>query len=260
MVLSDLAKQLKPYIQRWIDGVGAAFVRLAGSSGGQTVYGGTAANEDLTLEGTSHATKTTSYIILQPTGGNVGIGTPVPQSPLDVRGQSYFRLDSNAASPNVFTILNLDNTASTLHGVGFTGYVAQTGQSTALPLGKVVMGKEIEWTTTGSTNDSFMAFETKINGTLTERARLSSDGNLGVNTTAPVGKIDARQTSTTAAIPAARLEQGDVSEGFIDYVGTSAASAAGPISTWTVATIAGYVRCEINGAAYWMPFYNNPTS
>jgi len=55
-----------------------------GISGGQTIYGGTAANDDLILEGTSHATKTTSYIILQPTSGNVGIGTTLPQAKLNV--------------------------------------------------------------------------------------------------------------------------------------------------------------------------------
>ena len=43
-----------------------------------TIYGSSAANGDLTLEGTSHATKTTSYVILQPTSGNVGIGTTAP--------------------------------------------------------------------------------------------------------------------------------------------------------------------------------------
>ena len=51
-----------------------------GISGGQTINGGTAANDDLTLEGTSHGTKTTSYVILQPTSGNVSIGTPTPAS------------------------------------------------------------------------------------------------------------------------------------------------------------------------------------
>lgn len=55
-----------------------------GISGGQTIYGGTAANDDLTLEGTSHATKTTSYVIIQPTSGNVGIHTTTPSTPLEV--------------------------------------------------------------------------------------------------------------------------------------------------------------------------------
>src|SRR3972149_1411013 len=39
------------------------------------VYGSSAADGDITIEGTSSATKTTSYVILQPTTGNVSIGT-----------------------------------------------------------------------------------------------------------------------------------------------------------------------------------------
>lgn len=63
-----------------------AYLLLAGRAGGQVAYGGTAANEDLTLEGTSHATKTTSYVILQPTAGNVGIRTATPAEALEVAG------------------------------------------------------------------------------------------------------------------------------------------------------------------------------
>lgn len=68
-----------------VDGYGeSAFVLLAGRAGGQTIYGGTGANDDITIEGTSHATKTSSYVILQPNGGNVGIGTTSPSALLHV--------------------------------------------------------------------------------------------------------------------------------------------------------------------------------
>lgn len=69
-----------------LDGLdSAAFAILAGQAGGQTLQGGTAANEDLTLEGTSNATKTTSYVILQPTAGNVGINTTAPTAILGIK-------------------------------------------------------------------------------------------------------------------------------------------------------------------------------
>jgi len=54
------------------------YALLAGRSGGQTLNGGTAANEDLILQGTSNATRTSSYVILQPTAGSVGVGTSTP--------------------------------------------------------------------------------------------------------------------------------------------------------------------------------------
>ena len=66
------------------------YARLNGRSGGQTLIGGTDANNDLTLEGTSNATRTTSYVVLQPNGGNVGIGTTSPYSKLFVAGGELF--------------------------------------------------------------------------------------------------------------------------------------------------------------------------
>ena len=53
-----------------------------------TIYGSSAENGDITIEGTSHATKTTSNIILQPNGGNVGIGTTSPGATLEINGSS----------------------------------------------------------------------------------------------------------------------------------------------------------------------------
>jgi hypothetical protein len=42
------------------------------------LYGGILANEDITIDGTLHGTKATSYVLMQPTGGFVGIGTTTP--------------------------------------------------------------------------------------------------------------------------------------------------------------------------------------
>lgn len=62
------------------------YALLAGRSGGQTLYGGTAANDDITIHGTSNGTRATSYVLLQPTAGNVGIGTSAPIAVLDIAG------------------------------------------------------------------------------------------------------------------------------------------------------------------------------
>lgn len=69
---------------------GSQFALLAGRSAGQLLNGGNAANEDLTLNGTSHATVTSSYVLLQSLGGSVGIGTVSPVSKFTVRGNSSF--------------------------------------------------------------------------------------------------------------------------------------------------------------------------
>lgn len=77
------------------------YALLAGRAGGTTIYGGTAANEDIAIHGTSNATRTTSYVLLQPTAGNVGIGTTAPASPLHVVGSSGAILTiKGAASQN----------------------------------------------------------------------------------------------------------------------------------------------------------------
>jgi hypothetical protein len=77
------------------------FALLLGRSGGQSLIGDTASNDDLTLEGTSDGTRTSSYIILQPTAGNVGIGSTAPTSLLEI--------SDTDASP-VLTITNKSDT------------------------------------------------------------------------------------------------------------------------------------------------------
>ena len=59
------------------------------------LYGSSAANGDITIEGTSSATKTSSSIILQPTGGNVGIGVASPS------GGTLCLPVGSAASPSI---------------------------------------------------------------------------------------------------------------------------------------------------------------
>src|SRR3972149_1244086 len=68
------------------------------------VYGSSAADGDITIEGTSSATKTTSYVILHPTSGNVGIGTTLPAAILhinnDFSAATYERLLQGRSSGN----------------------------------------------------------------------------------------------------------------------------------------------------------------
>lgn len=57
------------------------------------------------------------------------------------------------------------------------------------------------------------------------------------------------------------LIQGDDDEPFIKVNGTTAASAAKSLSTWTTgATLTGYVRIAVNSTDYWVPYYTAPTS
>ncbi len=85
VAVTDTATMLAHFVERADTATMLGkYLRLPGRSGSQVVYGGTAANEDLTLNGTSHATKTTSYVNIQPSGGFVGVGTSAPGCLLDV--------------------------------------------------------------------------------------------------------------------------------------------------------------------------------
>ncbi len=70
-----------------------------GVAGGQSVIGGTAASENLTVQSTSNVTR--GYVLINPNGGNVGIGTSTPGSALDVNGG--IRLGSAGSNNTVNT-------------------------------------------------------------------------------------------------------------------------------------------------------------
>ncbi len=72
---------------------------LAGQAGGQTLNGGTAANDNLTLDSTANSTK--GYVLLNPSGGNVGVGTSAPGATFHTQAASageIARLDTVATN------------------------------------------------------------------------------------------------------------------------------------------------------------------
>jgi hypothetical protein len=87
-----------------------AYALLAGRASGQHLRGGTGASETLTLEGTAHATK--GPVILQPTGGAVGIGGS-PSVPLHINQidtGELLRLDDSSATGSPFLSFYQDGT------------------------------------------------------------------------------------------------------------------------------------------------------
>lgn len=150
----------------------------------------------------------------------------------------------------------------------------RVGIGTASPGNKLSVegnGTSVAWTNgTGKgglyTDNSNVAFGSISNhpiGIFTNNGGfqmvLTTGGHFGVGANPPESRLEV-QTTSTIGNQAVTIDQDDADQAFIDFQGTSAASAANNISTWTVATIAGYVKIEINGAAYWMPYYDAPTS
>ena len=55
--------------------------------------------------------------------------------------------------------------------------------------GRISVGTETDWTSTASTQDSYMALETAANGTVAERVRIASTGYVGIGTSSPTSHL-----------------------------------------------------------------------
>jgi|CXWL01.1.fsa_nt_gi hypothetical protein len=145
-----------------------AFAILGGQATGQTLNGGIAAGENLTLDSTSNAVK--GDVLIAPTDGQVGIGNvaPVLGSKLDVTG-----------NVNISGILSVDTVTS------HSPLVLQAGGT---PL--VVLDDTPNQVAVGNPPPSPPAFPLDVNGSIHTNMDLLADDNLGVGTTTPGEKID----------------------------------------------------------------------
>jgi len=187
--------------------------------------------------------------------GNIGFG--------DVEGPKYpMDLKRAGATHYVHFCINPVTTyyTETMHNVYYSGGWKSYGGGPGSSM--LYAG--------GSSSDAYIAFSLSADAqataagaaiTISEAMRILKDGNVGIGTTAPGAKCHIDQSSTSGAIPVLSLDQADISDGFINFIGTSAASADGPISTWTTGnSIQGFRRIEVNGAQVWAPYYDAPTS
>ena len=89
-------------------------------------------------------------------------------------------------------------------------------------------------------------------------------GLVGIGIQQPTARLHVDQSEASAAIPVARLDQGDDDESFIDFVGTSHDSANKSISELNGSfpnhqgANDGWIRIEINGQHRWIPFFETP--
>ena len=134
------------------------------------IYGGTAASGDLTLDSTSHATK--GNIILNPTGGNVGIGVATPAVPMHIAKA----VDGDA------TLLSLDNKQP--NSAGSTNEMATMQFSFAgLRAGKIVSWKDGDFTS-GPNSDAKMSFYTERDGAPTHIMTFQAGGLISTGSVA----------------------------------------------------------------------------
>jgi hypothetical protein len=184
-----------------VGGKGGTITIAGGLGGGGQLPGYKGSGGDVVLKGGIGSAGANGVVILQPTAGNVGIGTTAPAVKLAVMG-------------NVGIGVNYDVANLTIHGTPSTGegsptniYVtdssaAAMGVGAGITLGgKAQSGSESTWgfgnirgikeNSTNANIASALTFSTRSNGaSFTEKMRISSAGNVGIGTTAPGYALD----------------------------------------------------------------------
>jgi hypothetical protein len=115
------------------------------------------------------------------TSTGLGIGTSSPSSILDVQ-----KAGTAAATTDLLELTNSGNAASMTNtgtGILFNQFYYDATTPAVADAGRIAVKTEGNWTSTGSTQDAYMTFETALDGTVAERARITSGGDLLVGTT-----------------------------------------------------------------------------
>ena len=113
------------------------------------IYGSTSANGDLLIDGTSDATKTTSYVSIQPTSGNVGINQTAPLAALHVGSQNI----NNSTDAAILISRTLSSGAGNSHAFADATYFGKDA-------GTAYNSYDARIRLTGATNlDHYAAFQ-----------------------------------------------------------------------------------------------------
>lgn len=184
-------------------------VVLAGVAGGQTINGGTAASESLTLSSTTHATKgkllfgTSAY---DEVNNRLGIGTASPTNTINV---------SKSENSNVLVnVLNSNSGASARAGMQVQNNIAtglffqMEGSAFSLGAGYELLAADSGVFGTGGSNGMRLITSaaapiilgTSGYATANERMRVDSSGNVGINTASPSGRLDVHGSGSTTGV------------------------------------------------------------
>lgn len=171
------------------------YALLIGRSGGQTLIGGTASGNNLTLQSTSHATK--GKILLGSASAydgvndRLGIGTTSPAVPLDIVGGGIRLTNTNALS------------------IGDNGGVYRN----------ILQMNSANHVNLGPSSGTYTA-SINAGGSATNAVYVNSDGDVGIGTTSSIAQLYVDQSSSTGAQPVLTLDQADVSEEMINFITT----------------------------------------
>ena len=145
----------------------AGLIRDSGAAGLGLVAGGGSGQMRFYTGGTAAANERIRIL----STGNVGIGTTSPEASLQI---------SKTLSNAPYKALILQNNDSGVR-LASTIYMDFANDNTAVPRARILSGGETDW----SGYDGYLSFLTDDDGTLGERVRITSTGNVGIGTTAP---------------------------------------------------------------------------
>ena len=117
----------------------------------------------------------------------IGMGTSAPSNTLEIQasGSAKGNLDILALTNSVNNA-DMDGTETSIL---FNQWYYDGSSPAVADAGRISVGTESDWTSTTSTQDAYMAFETAVNGTVTERMRVASTGYVGIGTTSPTSTL-----------------------------------------------------------------------
>ena len=122
-------------------------------------------------------------------GGNVGIGTTAPAAKLHLAGSVDGGDVSTAIHNSFYGASSVDEIAGINFDFSDSGGTRKSG-------GGIVAGKEGDFGTAAA-EDAFIAFSTRLDGAVSEKMRITSDGSVGIGTTAPTNGLIHAKVATT---------------------------------------------------------------
>lgn len=146
-----------------------------------TTLGSNVVNSSLTSLGTITSLVATTADINAGTIDNTSIGATTPNTIVGTYITSIVA-GTVKATTDLLTLTNSGNAADmdgTGTGILFNQYYYD-GTPAIADSGRIAVITETDWTSTGTTQDSYMSFQTALDGTVAEKMRIASNGAVSI--------------------------------------------------------------------------------